>query len=239
MACRTLLRRRTQLTLLAQVCEQGGPARVCLRGRRAVSGTLRLTTLERDGLLAVWEDRCVPEMEVAGRPLEVRFDHDGESYGFRAVSRGRVQSGPSGETALKLSMPLRVDRARQRRHVRLGLQDLPRLDGTFTHVVDARRQFTARLTDIGDGGVGVTARRADVPELYTGDLFWMDLVLPGERSQSEFIVRLVHLRPVRNTDEVAMGWVFQPGDEPASHETYVRRLEAFVARQQPSGGPMD
>ncbi|MBU0617814.1 MAG: hypothetical protein KKI02_08865, partial [Planctomycetes bacterium] len=77
---------------------------------------------------------------------------------------------------------------------------------------------------------------ADVPQLYTGDLFWLDVVLPGEQTRSEFILRLVHLRPVRNTDELAMGWVFQPTDELANYERYVRRLEAFVARQQPSGG---
>lgn len=242
MACRTLLRRRTQLTLLAQACGQGRAARVCMRGRRQISGTLRLTALERDGVLVTWAEERVPEIEVKGRPLEVRFDYEGESYVFHAVSRGCVgpsSAGSAAKSTLKLSLPLRVERARRRQHIRLNLQSLPRLEGTFTHVVDARRQFKACLTDIADGGVGVTARQADVPQLHTGDLFWVDVVLPGEQTRSEFIVRLVHLRPVRNTDELAMGWVFQPTDELANYESYVRRLEAFVARRQPSGGQMD
>ena len=239
MACRTLLRRRTQLTLLAQACEQGHAARVHVRGGPEVGGTLRLTALERDGVLVRWAERRVPEIEVEGQSLEVRFEHEGESYVFRAVSRGCVGSGSAGtaaRTQLKLSLPLRVERARCRQHIRLDLRGLPGIEGTFTHVVDARRQFQARLTDVGDGGAGATARRADVPQLYTGDLFWLDVVLPGEQTRSEFILRLVYLRPVRNTDELAMGWVFQPTDELANYERYVRRLEAFVARQQPSGG---
>jgi hypothetical protein len=109
------------------------------------------------------------------------------------------------------------------------------VEGVFTHVVDGRRQFKASLTDIGDSGVGVVACPADLPELHTGDLFWVEMALPGEQAQSEFIVRLVHLRPVNQKDEVAMGWVFQPTDELANHDKYVRRLEAFIARQQPSG----
>jgi hypothetical protein len=213
--------------------------RVCLRGRREVGGTLQLTALKRDGVLLTWTERRVPEIEVEGRPVEVRFEHEGDSYVFRAVSRGCVGVGSAkaaSKPRLKLSVPLGVERARHRQHVRLALQGLPPVEGTFTHVIDARRLFQARLTDIGDGGVGVIARRADVPQLYTGDLFWLDVELPGEQTRSEFIVRLIHLRPVRNTDELALGWVFQPADEPADYERCVRRLEAFAARQPPSTG---
>jgi hypothetical protein len=209
-----------------------------MRGRRGISGTLRLVALERDGVLVTWPGGRVPEIEAKGRALEVRFTHGGESYVFHAVSRGRSGTGPAGtaeDSQLKLSLPLRVERARRRQHLRLDLQSLPRLEGTFTHVVDARRQFEAHLTDIGDRGVGVKARQAEVPQLHTGDLFWVDVMLPGEDRRFEFIVRLVYLRPVEGTDEIAMGWAFQPTDELANYERYVRRLEAFIARQKPSG----
>jgi hypothetical protein len=241
MACRTLLRRRTQLNLLSQACEQACPASISVRGRREISAALRLATLERDGVLAAWANGRVPEIEVAGQAVEVRFEHEGESYVFRSVSRGCVGGEPTAAATplLKLSLPLNVARARGRQHVRLTVQGLPSVVGTFTHVVDGRKQFKAHLTNVGDGGVGVTARRDEVPQLHTGDLFWIDVVLPGEQTRSEFVVRLAYLRPVVDSDELVMGWAFQPGDESANYETCVRRLEAFVARQVSSQDQTD
>ena len=237
MACRTLLRRKTQIDLLARACEQGVTARLALRGNAGLSGTVKLTGLERDGLLVTWVAQRIPEVELEGQPVEVRFEHEGEHYVFRSVSRACASRSPSGaaEPRLRLSLPLRLDRARHRRHVRLNAPDLPPIEGTFTHVVDARRQFQARLTNISNGGIGVRARVADVLQLYTGDLFWVDMELPGEQTRSEMVVRLVHLRPIRRTDELAMGWVFQPTDDVANHEKYLRRLEAFIAHRQCPG----
>jgi c-di-GMP-binding flagellar brake protein YcgR len=202
-----------------------------------------LVALERDGVLLTWAEDSLAEAEVSGQPVEVRFEHDGEHYVFFAATRGRVRRGLQRREAqplLKLRLPLRLERARRRQHRRLALEDQPPIMGTFTHVVDDRRQFQAQLTDIADGGLGVTARTADVCRLYTGDLFWVDLELPGEQARSEFVVRLVHLRPVRNTDKLAMGWVFQPTDDAANYEKYFRRLETFVARcQRRGGGPSE
>jgi hypothetical protein len=92
------------------------------------------------------------------------------------------------------------------------------------------------MTDISDGGVGVTAHSADVCRLHTGDLFWLDVEVPGAKARSEFVVRLVHLRPVKNTDRLAMGWAFQPTDDAAAHEKCLRRLEALVSPRPAPGG---
>ncbi|MFQ5806798.1 MAG: PilZ domain-containing protein [Phycisphaerae bacterium] len=238
MACQTLLRRRAQLALLASACEQGVPACVGFRRKSTTTREVRLVALERDGVLVAWLDDPIPGAELPGQPIEVRFDHKGEHYVFFAVTRGRVRRDPEGHETrwlLKLSLPLRLERAQRRQHVRLPLENLPAITGTFTHVVDDRRQFQARLTDIADGGVAVTVRAADVSELRTGDLFWVDMELPGEQVRWEFVVRLVHLRPIKSTDRLAMGWAFQPSDDAGSYETYLRRLEAIIARQQRPG----
>ena len=234
MACRTLLRRKTQLDLLARVCAQGVTAHLALRRNTAVIGVVALTALERDGVLVNWIGQPVPEVELKGQPVEVRFEYEGEHYVFRAVSRecfGRSRSAADAGAGMKLGLPVRLEHARRRRHVRLVPPDLPPIEGTFTHVIDGRRQFRARLTDIADGGIGVTARARDVPRLFTGDLFWVELELPGEAAHPEVVVRLVHLRPIPRTDEMAMGWVFQPTDDVANYDSYVRRLEALASRR--------
>ncbi len=234
MACRMLLRRKAQLALLVRACEDGVPARIALRRKAATVGDVRLVALERDAVLVAWMGPPIPAAEVASQPVEVRFEHEGEHYVFFAVTRGRVKRSSKGEEArplLKLSLPLRLERARHRQHLRLALGELPPLMATFTHVVDDRRQFQAQLTDIADGGMGVIARTADVPRLCTGDLFWVEAELPGQKARSEFVVRLVHLRPIKNTDKLAMGWAFQPMDDVSNYERYLRRLEGLVGRR--------
>ena len=236
MACRTLLKRKTQLALLASACEQRVLARVGLRRRAASSGEAQLVALERDGVLMAWTGDQILQAEVPGQPVEVRFKHAGEHYAFFSNANGRVgrgsQRGKRG--LLKLSLPLRLERGRCRACVRLTLKGLPAVTAEFTHAIDGRRQFPARLTDVADGGIGVVAQAADVSRLYTGDLFWVHVDLPGGAACPERIVRLTHLRPVGKRDELAMGWAFQPGDDGAQHERYVRRLEAFAARGKPS-----
>jgi hypothetical protein len=238
-ACRTLLRRKAQLTLLVQACKRRALARVGFRRRAAATGEIRLVALERDGVLVTWMGDPLPAAELPSQPVEVCFKHDREHYVFFAVTRGRVERGLKGEEGrplLKLSLPLRVERARRRQRPRLAMGELPAVTATFTHVLDDRRQFQAQLTDIADGGLGVIAQSADVPRLCTGDLFWVEAELPGRKARSEFVVRLVHLRPIRGTDKLAMGWAFQPADDAANYEKSMRRLEALVAqRSEPHG----
>jgi len=240
MAYQTLLRRRAQHALLVSACKQGVPARVGLRRKTATTGDAHLVALERDGVLVTWVDEPIPEVEAPGQPVEVRFEHGGEHYVFFAVTRGRVGQGLGcceAPRLMRLSLPLRLERARRRQRRRMAVKNLPATVGTFTHVVDERRQFQAQLTDLADGGIGVTARATDVPPLYTGDLFWVDMALPGEKSQPEFVARLVHLRPIKGTDTLAMGWAFQPTDDVANYEKYLRRLETLIGRQQAPGRP--
>ena len=236
MACRTLLRRKSQLDVLASACEQNAVARVGLRRRAAVGGEARLVAIKRTGLRLAWMGDRLPDIELEGHQVEVRFECAGEHYVFAAVTRGCVGPEPgcvTDETAplIELSLPLRLEIARRRRPVRLVLDDQPPIMGTFTHVIDDRRQFCAQLQNIGDGGLGIAAKTSEVSRLHTGDLFWVDMRLPGERTYSELIVRLVYLRPIKNSDQLAMGWAFQPTDDVANHERYLRRLAAFIARR--------
>ena len=237
-ACRTLLRRRTQLALLADACGKRVSALLVLRGRSAAAQETELLALERDGIVLSWIDGQSAALLVSGQPVEVRFEHGGEHYVFGAVVRELLRpTGTKGHALpmLKLSLPLRLERARRRKDMRLALTGVPPILGTFTHVVDARRQFDARVTDIADGGVGVTARAADVAWPHTGDLYWLELKLPDKTGPCEFVVRLAHLRPANSGDELAMGWVFQPMDDAANYEKCLRRLERFVARQEARG----
>ena len=166
-------------------------------------------------------------------PWSSVFEYDDESYIFHALSRGCF--GTHEQKLVKLSVPLRIERTRRRNRLRLTLPEQPPIMGSFTHALDARRQFEARLTDISDGGVGVSVRASEVTRLYTGDLFWLNLTLTGETSPVEFIVRLIHLRPIKNTNRLAMGWAFQPTDDSCNHDRDLRRLEAFIARVESPG----
>jgi c-di-GMP-binding flagellar brake protein YcgR len=227
------------MALLARACEESVHAHLSLRRKATGAGEARFVALERDGLLLRWTGSPVAEADLDGQPIEVRFDVEGEQFVFFAVSRGRVEHALDdlgARSVLKLSVPLRLERARRNRLTRINMEGLPPIIGVFTHVVDDRRQFRARLTDVADGGLGVAARTADVPDLHTGDLFWVDFELPGEGARSEFVLRLVHLRPIKNTDELALGWAFQPTDDVADHERFLQRLESGIARQQRHGG---
>jgi hypothetical protein len=237
MACRTLLRRRTQLALLASACQQGARACINLRRRGHATGEVRLESLEHDGVLLVWAGCRIQGAELPGQPVDVHFEHQGERYAFSAITRQHADctNKCAARGLLKLSLPLRLERADRRRQLRVELNGLPPIVARFTHVVDDRRQFEAQLTNIAERGIAVTAQSADVARLHTGDLFWVDIELPGEASRSEFVVRLAHLRPIKHTDKLAMGWAFQPADDPTSCEKYLRRVEAFVARRQGAG----
>lgn len=237
MAFHTLLRRKKQLALLASLCRQSAPVRIGLRQKAGLKRGARLVALESDGLLVAWAGGPIPEIQVPGQPVEVRFEHADEHYAFVAVTCGR-RPGPGANDEnvplLKLSLPLRVERAERRQHRRLSLAGLPPIMATFTHVVDDRRQFQAQLTNAGNGGLSVTARTADVAEVHTGDLFWVDVDLPGRANRAELIVRLVHLRPIGHTDRLALGCKFQAADDAANHERCLRQLEAVVDRARAS-----
>jgi len=240
MACRTLLRRRSQLALLSSACNHQAPAVVRLRRQRAIAGDARLVALQRDAVVLAWNGSPAAALEVAGRPVEVRFRHGDGHYVFYALSQGsqrRESESGSPQAALRLSLPLRLEPARRREQTRLSLTGVAPIVARLTHVIDARREFAARLTDIGEGGVGVRARLGDIGHVHTGDLFWLEASEPGDKAHCEFVVRLVHLRPLRNSDHVALGWAFQPSDDVDSHEKNLRNLEALVARRRAASSP--
>lgn len=234
MACRTLLRRKTQLDLLKAACEQRSAAHLSLRGSRSTSRKIILVEMGDDVLGCLWSDDRIPEAECPGRALEVVFEFDGERLIFQTLSQGTLswETG-DGRTypGLLLNLPLRVERARRRRQFRLEPPDDPPLECLFTQVVDERRQFRARITDINEGGIGVVARTNEVAPLYTGDLYWTTLSFPDLDAPVELVARLIHLRPIRHTDQLAMGWSFQPGEDRTRLERYLRRLETLLGRE--------
>jgi len=242
-ACPTLLRRRAQLALLEQACRQ----QVCatLRPRRpsATDEPVQLVGVQRDGVLVRCAAAHAGREELVGQSVEVRFEYEGTPYVFFAGVRGlarRVVGGERTELLLRLSLPLRLEAVCRRQQVRLTLAGQPPVRGTFTHVMDARRQFEGVLTDVTDGGVGVVVRAAEAPRLHTGDLFWLDVQPPEQAQRWELVVRLVHLRPVDDSDRLAIGWAFQPADDLRHYEGYRRWLQTLAAsRCTPEGQAAD
>ncbi|WP_394700520.1 PilZ domain-containing protein [uncultured Ilyobacter sp.] len=230
------MRRRAQLKLIEGMCETHAAATIAVRRRVGTTGEARFEALAKDRLVLSWDGARNVDAEIEGQPLEIHFEEEGERYVCFVTSRGLERcEDENGQRRSQLvtSVPLRVETARERDHLRLEFDNEQAIVGTFTHVVDTRRQFQARVTDVSSGGLGVVTVSPRINELYTGDLFWVDLELPGEQHRSEFIVRLVHLRPLKHSDQLAMGWAFQAGDDPIMHRNSLRRLQRIAGRMQP------
>jgi hypothetical protein len=106
-----------------------------------------------------------------------------------------------------------IEQARRRLHTRLSLDGVQELYGIFTHVVDRDRSFRARITGVSEGGLSATVATSELSHLHPGDLFWFSVDSKSETEVATIAVRLVHVRPVKNTDQLAMGWAFQPSED--------------------------
>ncbi len=229
MACRTLLRRRAQLDLLAQACQQQVEAQVVSRrdGRR--SGRGRLVGCESAGLTLRWlEAERLLDFEVPGHPVEVRFECHGQPYRFCTQSEGRLaDDSPPGGAAewLRLRLPLSVEPVSGRRWPRIVLPDQLTLRCRLTHVMHQRPGIAARVTDIAAGGFGAVLEAADLPKVKPGDLFRVRFEADGAvLPAAEFVVRLVYLRPLPGGAQLAAGWALQPADDASAY----RRLSDFI-----------
>lgn len=227
MALRTLHRRANQLQLLHDACAQNASGRVRLRREpnnsravRFVKVAARTITLDQigDGPALVL---------TPGQPVEIGFEHQTEHFRFFAVTAEPERNGPA-QRPLGVSLPLRIEVVQQRQWPRLALDEIPILLLEFTHAINERRSFAAHLRNISAGGLGTVARVADVGHVHAGDLFAVRANLPGVPTHDQFVVRLVHLRPVPGEDRIALGWVLQPGDDRGRFEAFLVRLEQYV-----------
>jgi hypothetical protein len=232
--------RRTQLDLLARVCERN--TRACLAMRAADDSVAivntRFLALEPNALCLHWPRDERAAGLTPGVTAEVRFTHAGGRYAFKAELRARVWRRVSGKgrvAALMLALPLRVERREQRRSLRTPLTRLSTpLTARLTSVSEPDLGFTLRASDISAAGLGGVSRDPVAGRLKTGGLFWAEFALPDRRDKIEFVVRLAHWRTIRRSGDVRvkLGCGFCPADDPAAYQDNLRRLDRFVAQQQ-------
>ncbi|MCK4343117.1 MAG: PilZ domain-containing protein [Phycisphaerae bacterium] len=233
----SLTRRKVQLQMLAEACEQRRRVRVILAGRSddRLAVYTRFAALARNQLLLYWPFTGVAADIARDAQVEAFFEIGGQRLAFRTRTCGRtLWSGcrrPRVEV-WKLTLPLCVERRQQRARYRVSLADLEPITARFTSVSNPQRTFTAELTNISGGGlcgrVPLTASTAVRP----GELHWTTFELPEEDRTFEFIVRLVHVRALKRKGVVDLGGMFHPGEDPQVHRDQLRQLEYFVTRRE-------
>jgi len=232
-----LTRRKTQLELLARLCDGRCRAVVSPPAASAASGEVatRFLALESDGVLLEWPLSRVDDAVIVDATVTVLFDYDGQAFTFRTETYGRVwwtcpERGPVA--AWKLRLPLRIDERSRRRHNRMPFAELDDIAAAFTSVADPTRRFTARLRNFSAGGLeAVAIGGGDVP-VQPGGSYWVQFVLPGDDPALEFVVRVAHTHPQPRDGTVVFGCTFCPGDDPALRRRGFERIEQFVSRRR-------
>lgn len=232
-----LTRRKTQLELLALLCDGRRRAVVIPPAVSAASGEVatRFLALESDGVLLEWPLSKVDDTVIVDATVTVLFDHDAQPYAFRTETYGRVwwtcpQRGAIA--AWKLRLPLRIEERPPRRHSRVPLAELGDVTARFTSVANPTRHFAARLQDLSAGGLqAVAGGGCDVP-VRQGESFWVRFHLPGNDAALEFVVRVAHTRGPSRDGTVVFGCTFCPGDDPAPRQQGLERIEQYVARRR-------
>jgi hypothetical protein len=234
MAFRSLVRRKTQLALLATACERREPARVVLRDSAHPDELVdsQLLALQGDGLLLDWSGRPVP----SGR-VQVRFELAGEEFVLEArTHEAATQPGNvAGRDAVKLAMPFRLQRREPRRAARMGFAGRPPISAVFHGVSDDRLCFDARLEDISTGGFSVISQSPVALEAAPGTLCWSEFSLPESAEPFEFVVRLVHTQR-RGARTSLLGWAFQPADDDGGCGRHLARLASYLGCVSESAG---
>jgi c-di-GMP-binding flagellar brake protein YcgR len=168
--------------------------------------------------------------------VDVSFVHAGQSYTFRSETRGRVWwhcPRPAQVETWKLSLPLRVQEQRARRHMRLDLADLP-VDAGFTSVLDGGPSFRAHVRNVSAGGLSAVAGRA-ARAVRPGELYWARFNLPGDPQLFEFVVRIAHVRP--NPSELVFGCAYCATDDPLLLDRQLAQLENYLVARAPVAAP--
>lgn len=237
MRVRTLIRRRTQLELLAAAARRGAPARLTRRRTQSppAGGRCQLLEFGDDGVwLSLPEDSDVTASS-RGVAVLVEFDHEGRQFRFPAEVR-RCEAhlferhGPL--PAVLVSLPLRVAVIRdcdRRGAGRITLPEDQGLRARLTRVNNRNRTYELSVRDISDGGLG--GRLADptlAGELDSESLYWAEVELGPDKRPLDFVVRLIHVCREAGTT----GWGFSPGDDTEGYRRNLRRLRDYVEHQR-------
>lgn len=234
MSTRPLSLRKTQLDLLARACECGSPATIAYRTRDAVtrSGGTRLLALESDAIWLEWTQAADADIAPSPRGAQVLFEHGGERYAFTAhpQERSRRRFGSSPETsALKLSLPLNVERRERRTQSRIRLSDVQPVHATVTAILEKTAPLTCRVLNLSAGGLAAITRWETARQIKPGDVCWIEFGLPDGEGPLDFAVRLAHRRRTTDGTNAILGWAFCPGDDRATTLAQLERVRRFVA----------
>lgn len=185
----------------------------------------------------LWLD--VPELlsgnePIADRTLEVRFSME-QPLRVICTAIGRApRLGIDGRLRLLLSTrrPLRIEPALRPTSFILRESHLRGVAATLIDVDDARLTYSPRPVRITNQQIVLVT---DPPEeFHDGDLFQLQLAIPGDRTLTTLIVRLVECDK-RNGGTTAVTFVPVPGDEGLWTAEPLRRLGAFALRVAPGG----
>lgn len=241
MSPRPLSLRKTQLDLLARACECGSPATIAYTTRDSGtrSGGTRLLALETDAIWLEWTPPAGADFAPSPRGAQILFEHGGERYGFTAYpqeqSRRRFGSAPE-TSALKLSLPLNVERRERRTLSRIRLTDVQPVHATVTGIVDKTAPLTCRILDLSAGGLAAIAGWETAKRINTGDICWVEFGLPDGDGPLDFVARLAHRKRTSDGASVILGWAFCPGDDRATNLTQLERVRRFVAHHRRTPG---
>ena len=238
MSLLTLARRRTQIELLADVCERHRSARIALRGPGASPTTIETTllALESDAIWVAWPSGESAQAAQPGCSAEVYFDHQGRKFAFTSRTCGRFQRtfDTLGErAALKLSLPTRIDHRQQRQSCRISLAALAPIQARLTSMLDADRELDCRLLNLSHGGIAAQAHWNTIASLAIGEVFWIEFDLPNVSERFEFAVRLAHRRRSEDRLRGIVGWAFCGGDDQMNNYDKLERISQAVASMQP------
>lgn len=238
MAKASVLNRKEQLDLLVAACEQGTTISLSARdGDQEISGRTRMVAMIHDGMLLAWDEGTLRAFEWPGTPVEAQFDLADESYAFVAETRGRAprEIGPERLDALRLSMPLRLERWDRRVNRRVLLSGFDAIPGRLRLGGPEPRTLPMWITDLSLGGLGARALWEDAARIGAGEIACVEFELPGEPPRVEFIVQLMHRRPLRDADGAALGFAFAQVESTPEFEAMLVRVETVIAERIRAG----
>lgn len=234
MAKASVLTRQEQLDLLVAACNQGTTISLSARdGDQEISGRTQMIAMIHDGMLLAWDEATLRAFEWPGTPVEAQFDLADESYAFVAETRGRSprEIGPQRLDALRLSMPLRLERWDRRINRRVLLSGFEAIPGRLKLGGTEPRTLPMWITDLSLGGLGARALWEDAARIGAGEIACVEFELPGEPPRVEFIVQLMHRRPMRDADGAALGFAFAQVESTHEFEATLARVEAVITQR--------
>lgn len=233
--------RRTQLHLLDDACAALATARMSPLGpdgeTRADCEVRFVQRVDRQLVVEPVDAATAAALTVGCRVL-VRFTHGGHAYRFSADIH-RVDAAPASRAApaLRLNLPLRIDRHGARRALDLRLDADPSVSARLTAIFDSANSIAARLSAVSPQGIDALVDASDLDRLPFGEPMWVDFTLPGDSRPFEFGALL---RPPRrrlaSDRQVPLRLDFTGGDDDAAYQGQLDRLERIAQRlasQQP------